>query len=57
MLITFKNKKRTQLSLRLLSKQLKTNTRITILYKALDILIDIKLLISSTNQFVVFRSF
>ncbi len=38
-----------QLFLRLLFRRLKTNTRITILYKALNILIDIKLLISSIN--------
>jgi len=49
MLTTFKNKKKTQLFLRLLSKRLETNIRITILYKALDIFIDVRLLISSTN--------
>ncbi len=49
MLTTFKNKKRTQLFLRLLSKRFETNTRIIVLYKALNIFIDIKLLVSSIN--------
>ncbi len=49
MLTIFKNRKRTQLFLRLLSKKLETNICITILYKTLNIFINIRLLISSIN--------
>jgi len=44
-----KNKKRTQLFLRLLSRKLKTSIRIIILYEASNIFVNVKLLISSTN--------
>ncbi len=49
MLTIFKNRKKTQLFLRFLSKRLETSIRIIVLYKALNILIDIKLSISLIN--------
>ncbi len=49
MLITFNNKKKTQLFLYFLSKRLETSIRIIVLYKVLNILINIKLLISLIN--------
>ena len=43
--------------MRFLFRRLETNIRIIVLYKALNILVNVKLLVNLINQFVVFRFF